>query len=61
VATFVVCGLIRGGSTTAPNLGVHIWLNRVVSPALNLAVPPEQEDDPQWLVPWPPRERELPG
>lgn len=27
--SFSVCGLIRGGSLTAPNLGCHIWLDRL--------------------------------
>jgi hypothetical protein len=59
VRTFTVCGFIRGGSTQAPNLGVHIWLDRSLTPGLNLMVPPEQEEAPEWLVPWPPREREV--
>lgn len=27
-AAFTVCGVIRGGSKTARNLGVHVWLDR---------------------------------
>jgi hypothetical protein len=56
--TFEVCALIRGGSNTAPNLGVHVWLNRTLTPGLALSVPPEAEDT-EWMVPWPPRDVEL--
>jgi hypothetical protein len=45
-----VAGLLRGGATRAPNVGCHVWLNRVIGddgPAIQL------EDDPQWCVPWP--------
>lgn len=57
--SFMVCGLIRGGSTKAPNLGVHIWLDRSLTPGLSLVAPPEAEENPRWLVPWPPHGREL--
>jgi hypothetical protein len=53
VPSFAVCGLIRGGSTTAPNLGCHVWLDRRVSPGPAIELP---ASDPEWEVPWPPRE-----
>jgi hypothetical protein len=58
VRSFAVCGVIRGGSLRAPNLGVHVWLDRTLTPGLALEVPPES-DDPEWCVPWPPQDREL--
>jgi hypothetical protein len=48
-ARFGVCGVIRGGSTTAPNLGVHVWLGRRVTPGPIIEI----DNDP-WRVPWPP-------
>jgi len=39
VSAFDVCGLIRGGSTRAPSLGVHVWLDRTLTPGLHLEVP----------------------
>jgi hypothetical protein len=55
VRSFAVCGLIHGGSTDAPNLGVHVWLDRVLTPGVALNLPPDDE----WSVPWPPHDREL--
>lgn len=60
VRKFEVCGIVRGGSETAPYLGVHVWLGRALTPGVALEVPPENED-PEWCVPWPPAERELAG
>jgi hypothetical protein len=55
-ARITVCGLIRGGSMTAPNLGCHIWLNRSLTPGVVVEL-----TDEEYAVPWPPRERELFG
>lgn len=51
---FRVCGVVRGGSTTAPNLGVHVWLGRRLTPGPLITV----DRDP-WRVPWPPRGGEV--
>lgn len=52
-----VCGLIRGGFTARPNLGVHVWLDRnlrgSVTPPLPKIVSPK--------VRWPPEPDELDG
>jgi hypothetical protein len=60
VRAFEVCGLVRGGSTQTGSLGVHVWLDRTLTPGLTLAVPPEDEDR-DWAVPWPPHESEVSG
>jgi hypothetical protein len=49
-----VCGVIRGGATDAPNFGVHVWLNRTLTPGVALELP---DADEEWAVPWPPLER----
>jgi hypothetical protein len=46
---FSVCGVIRGGSSGAPSLGVHVWLERRLSPGPELSFA-----DDTWVVPWPP-------
>lgn len=51
--TFAVCGLARGGSFDAPNLGCHVWLGRRVT-----AGPAIQFDADEYIVSWPPTERE---
>lgn len=53
-SSFTVCGVIRGGSDTAPNLGVHIWLNRRLSPGPEIA----QVDRAGKAGSWPPRDDE---
>ena len=53
---FAVAGIIRGGSSRAPSLGVHLWLGRRLSPGPNI-----QLDDTlteQFLPAWPPWEGE---
>src|SRR5215218_7587848 len=50
-SAFVVPGLLRGGSTRAPNVGCHVWLGRVLEPQ-GLALPMLQHD-PEYEVPWP--------
>jgi hypothetical protein len=49
-STFTVPGIIRGGSTGAPNLGCHIWLERRLGPGPEIAL----GDDPEFDVVWPP-------
>lgn len=48
---FSVCGLIRGGSLQAPNLGVHAWLGRRLSPGPEIV----QLDGIGLVEAWPPR------
>ena len=49
ISTVRVCGVIRGGSSNAPSLGIHVWLDRrpVAGHALLQA-------DSSHIVPWPP-------
>ncbi|HEY2741845.1 MAG TPA: SHOCT domain-containing protein [Gaiellaceae bacterium] len=49
LTTFTVCGVIRGGSIEAPNLGVHIWPGRRPCPGPEL-----HQVDEALSVPWPP-------
>jgi hypothetical protein len=53
INTFRVCGVIRGGSDDAPNLGVHVWLDRRTTdgPVLSLG-------DDSYEVAWPPYDDE---
>jgi len=51
---FGVCGVVRGGSLRAPNLGVHVWLDRRLTPGPSITV----ADDP-WVAAWPPTGREV--
>ena len=53
VTSFSVCGVIRGGSVRAPNLGVHVWLDRLTSPG-----PEIHQLDSSGDVSWPPRPEE---
>ncbi len=48
---FTVAGVVRGGSTSAPNLGVHVWLGRRLSPGPVIEIADDAHE-----VPWPPRE-----
>ncbi len=48
-----VCGVLRGGSKSAPNLGVHIWLDRRLSPGIEA-----QFADRAGEVEWPPHPSE---
>lgn len=59
IQSFVVAGLIRGGSFKAPSLGVHIWLDKRLSkaPLLNIG----KTFLAQYQVSWPPDEREGDG
>ena len=50
-ATFTVCGILRGGSTRARDVGVHVWLDRRLTPAPEILFGPELGFD----VVWPPR------
>jgi hypothetical protein len=52
--SFEVCGVIRGGSTRAKHLGVHVWLGRRFTPGPAISVA-----DDTWQVPWPPTGREV--
>jgi HIRAN domain len=47
--SFGVAGVIRGGSTRAPNLGCHVWLARRLTPG-----PAIEFDGDEWEVSWPP-------
>jgi hypothetical protein len=51
---FTVCGVIRGGSLRAPNLGVHAWFDRRLTPGPDII----QRDDTGLVSAWPPREDE---
>ena len=51
---FEVCGVVRGGSPRAPNLGVHVSLDRLLTPGPSITV----TDDP-WVAAWPPTGREV--
>lgn len=53
-AEFQVCGLLRGGSLTAPNIGVHVWLDRRLSSGPEI----RQRDQAGQVGAWPPREDE---
>lgn len=47
--SFSVCGVMRGGSVKAPNIGVHVWLARRPSPGPLLS-----HADEAGAVKWPP-------
>lgn len=51
--SFGVCGVIRGGSYAAPNLGVHIWLEMLTTPGPEIRL-----TDDFGEVSWPPRGNE---
>lgn len=52
LSAFEVPGILRGGSSSAPNVGCHVWLGRCVSPSgMQIDLP---RSDPEWEVPWPP-------
>jgi hypothetical protein len=51
--SFRVCGILRGGSTSAPHLGVHVWLDRRLTPGPEII---QRDDDAR--VPWPPYDDE---
>jgi hypothetical protein len=55
--SFGVAGVIRGGSSSARNLGCHVWLDRRVTPgpAIDLS------NVDEWRVSWPPAEWQLRG
>ncbi len=50
---FEVCGVLRGGSVDAPNIGIHVWLGRRLSPG-----PEIMQRDVGGLVSWPPYDDE---
>lgn len=50
---FEVCGILRGGSEDAPDIGVHVWLGRRLSPG-----PEIMQRDEGGLVSWPPYDGE---
>jgi hypothetical protein len=58
---FIVPGLLRGGSMTAPHVGCHIWLGRPVEPEGLAFVLPSEAEDREYLVPWPVQHRERPA
>jgi hypothetical protein len=49
LTTFTVCGVIRGGSMDAPNIGVHVWPGRRPCPG-----PEIRQIDDALAVNWPP-------
>lgn len=53
LTSFTVCGVIRGGSLDAPNIGVHIWPDRRPCPG-----PEIRQIDDALGVSWPPAPRE---
>lgn len=53
-ARFEVCGLLRGGSHRAPNVGVHVWLDRRLCPGPEII----QRDTAGRGVAWPPDDDE---
>jgi hypothetical protein len=50
---FEVCGVLRGGSVDAPNIGIHVWLSRRLSQG-----PEIMQRDEGGLVSWPPYDDE---
>lgn len=46
---FTVCGVLRGGSISAPNMGVHVWADRRPQPGPELHIV-----DTTLAVAWPP-------
>jgi len=58
---FVVPGLLRGGSTSAPNVGCHVWLGRPLEPDGLVFTLPSGDEDLEYLVPWPVNEWERPA
>jgi hypothetical protein len=52
--SFSVCGVIRGGTIERPNLGVHVWLERRLSPGPEISF----GDDSGLVSNWPPRDDE---
>lgn len=50
---FEVCGILRGGSADAPNIGIHVWLSRRLSRG-----PEIMQRDEGGLVSWPPYDDE---
>jgi hypothetical protein len=52
-STFSVCGILRGGQKTGEDVGVHVWLNRRLSPGPDLKLADDAMD-----VTWPPHNHE---
>ena len=52
--SFSVCGVIRGGTNERPNLGVHVWLDRLLSSGPEISF----SDDGGLVGNWPPRDDE---
>lgn len=52
--SFGVCGVIRGGSYEAPNLGVHVWLDMLTTPGPEITLTDDFAE-----VSWPPRDEEV--
>lgn len=50
--SFVVPGVLRGGSKRARSIGCHIWLDRRLAPGPSISLP----SDDEYVVAWPPRE-----
>jgi hypothetical protein len=48
--SFTVCGVIRGGSLKAKDVGVHVWLERRLSPGVDIGF----ADDRWTIETWPP-------
>lgn len=56
LAEFAVCGVIRGGNLdVATSFGIHLWLDRRLSPGPGITI---NGDLDEVGIPWPPREWE---
>lgn len=51
--SFAVCGVLRGGSLDARHLGVHVWVDRRLSPGVETNFADDEDE-----VSWPPFENE---
>lgn len=49
--SLTLCGVMRGGSFTADKIGVHVWLNRRLSPGPKITM---TGDVDAVDIPWPP-------
>jgi hypothetical protein len=51
-STFSVCGVLRGGWIDAPNVGVHVWLDKRTTPGPELSLADHARE-----VAWPPHSK----
>lgn len=49
---FEVAGIIRGGYSDSPSFGLHLWLNRLVTPGPRIKLHPSVIE--QFAISWPP-------